>query len=57
MNLLDPALWYIGGACSQARYYSRFIALQVKASIMGMPLPIYEDKFPLEKHTTSTTLA
>jgi hypothetical protein len=37
----DPALWYHGGTQGLARYYSRFIALQIKASLLGTPLPIY----------------
>ncbi|OQU93665.1 hypothetical protein CLAIMM_00145 [Cladophialophora immunda] len=38
-----PRLWYIGGGCGHSRHYSRFVALQVKASILGTPLPIYKD--------------
>ncbi|KAJ5154649.1 Flavin-containing monooxygenase [Penicillium coprophilum] len=52
-----PALWYIGGPCSHARYYSRFIALQLKALLTGEPLPIYWDKFPLEKRPNSINVA
>lgn len=37
----DPGLWYIGGALGHARYYSRYIALHVKADTMGHPLPVY----------------
>lgn len=37
----DPALWYHGGTQGQARYYSRFVALAIKASLLGTPLPIY----------------
>ena len=40
---LDPGLWYIGGTVGHARYFSRYIALQIKAQLMGTPLPIYED--------------
>ncbi|KAH8652009.1 hypothetical protein BGZ61DRAFT_374837 [Ilyonectria robusta] len=36
-----PAFWYHGGAVGQARYMSRFIALQIKAKLLGTPLPIY----------------
>ena len=38
----DPALWYHGGTIGQARYFSRFIALQIKAKLMGTPLPLYQ---------------
>ncbi|KIX97660.1 uncharacterized protein Z520_06438 [Fonsecaea multimorphosa CBS 102226] len=38
-----PRLWYIGGGCGHSRHYSRFVALQVKASVLGTPLPIYKD--------------
>ena len=37
----DPALWYHGGTQGQARYYSRFVALQVKAALLGTPLSVY----------------
>lgn len=40
----DPVMWYHGGTIGQARYYSRFIALQVKARLLGTPLPLYEKK-------------
>ncbi|KAF7552096.1 hypothetical protein G7Z17_g4525 [Cylindrodendrum hubeiense] len=36
-----PAFWYHGGAVGQARYMSRFIALQIKAKLLGTPLPLY----------------
>ena len=29
------------------RYYSRFVALQIKAAILGMPLQVYDRKFPI----------
>lgn len=38
----DPGLWCIGGSLGQARYMSRFIALQIKAAVMGTPLPTYD---------------
>ncbi|PVH73674.1 FAD/NAD(P)-binding domain-containing protein [Cadophora sp. DSE1049] len=37
-----PAFWFHGGAVGQARYFARFIALQVKARLLGTPLPLYE---------------
>ncbi|KIW87265.1 uncharacterized protein Z519_12168 [Cladophialophora bantiana CBS 173.52] len=36
-------LWYIGGALGHARWYSRFLALSIKADQLGTPLPVYED--------------
>jgi hypothetical protein len=32
-------LWLMGGAVSQARWNSRFIALQIQAELMGKPFP------------------
>ncbi|KUJ21180.1 dimethylaniline monooxygenase (N-oxide forming) [Mollisia scopiformis] len=37
-----PAIWLHGGTIGQGRYYSRFIALQIKAKLLGTPLPLYE---------------
>lgn len=34
----DANLWMHGGTCIQARYMSRFIALQVRAALDGTPL-------------------
>lgn len=34
----------MGGTIGHARYYSRFVGLQIKAALMGTPLPIYEGK-------------
>ena len=42
---IDPAMWYHGGTLGLARYYSRFIALQIKAKMLGTPLVVY-DKTP-----------
>jgi hypothetical protein len=39
-KLLDPGLWTAGGNMGQTRYYSRFLALQIKAAVLGTPLPI-----------------
>lgn len=39
----EPGLWYLGGALGHARYYSRFIALSIKADELGMPFPVYVD--------------
>ncbi|KIW63602.1 hypothetical protein PV04_08589 [Phialophora macrospora] len=37
-----PGLWYTGGTIGHARYFSRFVALQIKAESMGAPLPVYD---------------
>ena len=39
--LIEPGLWYIGGALGHARYCSRFIALSIKADVAGLSLPVY----------------
>lgn len=31
----DPKLWYTAGEFGQCRFYSRFLALQIKADIEG----------------------
>ncbi|KAL5611266.1 hypothetical protein FOBRF1_007383 [Fusarium oxysporum] len=36
-------IWYIGAALGHARYFSRFIALSIKADDIGEPIPIYQD--------------
>ncbi|OGM49640.1 hypothetical protein ABOM_001850 [Aspergillus bombycis] len=36
-----PTLWFHGGTLAVARYYSRFIALQIKAAAVGAPFEIY----------------
>ena len=43
----DPALMLFGGTLGIMRYYSRFIALQIKAALVGTPLHIYDRKFPI----------
>jgi hypothetical protein len=41
--LTDPGIWYMGGSIGQARYMSRFLALQIKADVEGVPFQPYED--------------
>lgn len=41
--ILEPGMWYLGGALGHARYYSRFIALSIKADELGIPFPVYVD--------------
>lgn len=36
-----PGLWYIGGGMGQARFFARFVALQILAHLLGNPLPVY----------------
>ncbi|OAP65007.1 hypothetical protein AYL99_00979 [Fonsecaea erecta] len=37
-----PHLYYMGGTIGHARYFSRHVAMQIKAELMGTPLPVYE---------------
>ncbi|GIZ36534.1 hypothetical protein CKM354_000000500 [Cercospora kikuchii] len=37
----SPAIWCMAGDLPMTRYYSRHVALQVKAFVMGFPLPSY----------------
>lgn len=39
----DPNLYYHGGDVRMARFFSRFIALQVQAHVLGQPLKPYTD--------------
>lgn len=41
---LKKTMWYVGGDQSQCRYYSRFVGLSIKASVLGEPLEIYEKR-------------
>ncbi|KAJ9614972.1 hypothetical protein H2200_001046 [Cladophialophora chaetospira] len=43
-----PGIWYTGGGVTYARFYSRFLALQIKASLEGVPLELYRRKFNSE---------
>ncbi|PYI00380.1 flavin-containing monooxygenase [Aspergillus sclerotiicarbonarius CBS 121057] len=36
-------IWFISGTTTHSRYYSRFIALHIKADVMGTPVPVYRD--------------
>src|ERR1700710_652445 len=38
----QPGLWYMGGTVGHARDFSRFVAMQIKAEVMGTPLPVYD---------------
>jgi putative flavoprotein involved in K+ transport len=37
----QPALWFHGGNLHLSRYYSQFVALQIKARMEGVPTPVY----------------
>jgi putative flavoprotein involved in K+ transport len=37
----QEALWFHGGNLHQSRYYSQFLALQLKAREVGIPTPVY----------------
>jgi putative flavoprotein involved in K+ transport len=36
-----PNLWYHGGNLALSRFYSRILALQLKARMEGIPTPVY----------------
>jgi putative flavoprotein involved in K+ transport len=38
----QPGLWFHGGNLSQSRFYSLFLALQLKARKEGLPVRVYE---------------
>ena len=37
----QPALWFHGGNLHQSRHYSKFLSLQLKARMEGIPTPVY----------------
>ncbi|MDA1010341.1 MAG: NAD(P)/FAD-dependent oxidoreductase [Chloroflexi bacterium] len=37
----QPGLWFHGGNLAQSRHYSRYLALQLKARLEGIPTPVY----------------
>jgi putative flavoprotein involved in K+ transport len=37
----QEALWFHGGNLAQSRHYSRYLALQLKARMEGIPTPVY----------------
>ncbi|KAM0346972.1 hypothetical protein ACHAO7_011847 [Fusarium culmorum] len=38
-----PRMWYTGGGVAIARFYSRFLALQIKADLVGVPFEPYRE--------------
>ena len=37
----QPGLWFHGGNLAQSRHYSKYLALQLKARLEGIPTPVY----------------
>lgn len=37
----QDALWFHGGNLQQSRHYSRYLSLQIKARLEGIPTPVY----------------
>lgn len=37
----QPGLWFQGGNLAQSRFYSQYVALQLKARMEGIPTPVY----------------
>ena len=37
----QEGLWFQGGNLHQSRYYSLYLALQLKARMEGIPTPVY----------------
>jgi putative flavoprotein involved in K+ transport len=38
------ALWFQGGNLAQSRHFSRFLAVQLKARMEGMPVQVYRPR-------------
>jgi putative flavoprotein involved in K+ transport len=49
----QEALWFHGGNLALSRFYSKFVALQIKARMEGIPTPVYE----ATPHPTSRSAA
>ena len=45
----QEALWFQGGNLAQSRHYSRYLALQLKARMEGIPTPVYADGVPARR--------
>lgn len=41
-NVIDPNIWFTGGNLGLARFYARYLALQMKCEVSGFPLKVYE---------------
>ncbi len=42
----QEGLWFHGGNLAQSRHYSRYLALQLKARLEGLPTPVYARRRP-----------
>lgn len=40
--MTDPNIWFTGGNLGLARFYARFLALQLKCEVSGFPLKVYD---------------
>ncbi|OKL55661.1 hypothetical protein UA08_08967 [Talaromyces atroroseus] len=40
----QPGLWYMAGGINHARFFSRFVALHIKAALEGRPMPVFDAK-------------
>lgn len=43
----DPGLWYTGHGFAHARFYSRFVAIHIKADVDGTPIDVYTTTPPI----------
>ena len=41
--VVDPALWYTGHGFAHARYYSRFVAMHIRADLDGKAIDMYTE--------------
>ncbi|KAH7397964.1 dimethylaniline monooxygenase (N-oxide forming) [Cadophora sp. MPI-SDFR-AT-0126] len=39
----QPGLWYMGGNIGHARYWSRHVAMQIKADLLGTPFKVFSE--------------
>ncbi|KAH8816732.1 hypothetical protein F5884DRAFT_842242 [Xylogone sp. PMI_703] len=52
-NTGHPGVWYVGGPIGVNRYYSRFLAIQIKLALMDISLPLYTEDSASEGLTTN----
>lgn len=53
----QPGLWFHGGNLFQSRFYSRFLALQLKARMEDLPIRVFGDAAPADRVGTETVAA
>jgi len=54
-----PGIWFTGGNVMLARFFSRFLALQIAADVKGMPLQVWgkeQEQKQANKQPTSVTV-